>query len=127
MLGRVLASLRTALEGDEVIGEIASAVLLQSRLKAAPSGKFLLIYICNFHVLSHLLLIYICKLHWNPSAFKKMVKGGKVRDQLYDLLGLRIVIAERVQEAALEVGSSGRERAPVQREKERESLSVNRF
>ena len=26
---------------------------------------FLLIYICNFHVLSHLLLIYICKLHWN--------------------------------------------------------------
>ena len=29
------------------------------------SGKFLLIYICNFHVLSHFLLIYICKLHWN--------------------------------------------------------------
>jgi hypothetical protein len=29
------------------------------------SGKFLLIYICNFHVLIHLLLIYICKLHWN--------------------------------------------------------------
>ena len=29
------------------------------------SGKFLLIYIWNFHVLSHLLLIYICKLHWN--------------------------------------------------------------
>ena len=28
-------------------------------------GKFLLIYICNFHVLSNLLLIYICKLHWN--------------------------------------------------------------
>ena len=28
------------------------------------SGKLLLIYICNFHVLSHLLLIYICKLHW---------------------------------------------------------------
>ena len=29
------------------------------------SGNFLLIYICNFHVLSHLLMIYICKLHWN--------------------------------------------------------------
>ena len=29
------------------------------------TGKLLLIYICNFHVLSHLLLIYICKLHWN--------------------------------------------------------------
>ena len=29
------------------------------------SGKLLLIYICNFHVLNHLLLIYICKFHWN--------------------------------------------------------------
>jgi chaperonin GroEL (HSP60 family) len=27
-------------------------------------GKLLLIYICNFHFLSHLLLIFICKLHW---------------------------------------------------------------
>jgi Anaphase-promoting complex, subunit 10 (APC10) len=27
-------------------------------------GSFLLIYICNFHVLSHFLLIYIYKLHW---------------------------------------------------------------
>ena len=26
--------------------------------------NLLIIYICNFHVLSHLLLIYICKLHW---------------------------------------------------------------
>jgi hypothetical protein len=31
-------------------------------------GNFLLIYICNFHVLSHLLLIYICKLHWNLNS-----------------------------------------------------------
>jgi hypothetical protein len=30
-------------------------------------GKSLLIYICNFHVLSRLLFIYICKLHWNQS------------------------------------------------------------
>ena len=29
------------------------------------SGNFLLIYICNVHVLSDVLLIYICKLHWN--------------------------------------------------------------
>ena len=29
------------------------------------AGNSLLIYICNFHVLSNLLLIYICKLHWN--------------------------------------------------------------
>ena len=28
-------------------------------------GHTLMIRICNFHVLSHLLLIYICKLHWN--------------------------------------------------------------
>ena len=30
-----------------------------------PNGKFLMIYICNFHFLSHLLLNYIFKLHWN--------------------------------------------------------------
>ena len=35
------------------------------------SGKLLIIYICNFHVLSHLLLIYICKLHWNISENKR--------------------------------------------------------
>jgi hypothetical protein len=29
------------------------------------SGYFLLMYMCYFHVLSHLLLNYICKLHWN--------------------------------------------------------------
>ena len=29
-------------------------------------GKFLLIYICNFHIFkSHLHMNYICKLHWN--------------------------------------------------------------
>ena len=32
------------------------------------SGDFLLIYICNFYVLSHLLLIYICKLHLKTEA-----------------------------------------------------------
>ena len=31
------------------------------------AGNFLLIYICNFHVLNHFLLIYVCKLHWNPA------------------------------------------------------------
>ena len=36
------------------------------------AGKFLLIYICNFHVLSNLLLIYICKLHWNLSVCKQL-------------------------------------------------------
>jgi hypothetical protein len=34
------------------------------RASTGHEGNFLLNYICNFHVLSHLLLIYICKLHW---------------------------------------------------------------
>ena len=29
-----------------------------------PQVHFLIIYICNFHVLNHFLLMYICKLHW---------------------------------------------------------------
>jgi hypothetical protein len=33
-------------------------------ITAIDAGKLLLIYICNFHVFSHLLLIYIFKLHW---------------------------------------------------------------
>ena len=40
------------------------------------SGKLLLIYICNFHVLSHLLLIYICKLHWIKVAPLKRGKNS---------------------------------------------------
>ena len=36
-----------------------------------PGGKFLLIYICNFHVLSNLVLIYICKLHWTRISDQK--------------------------------------------------------
>ena len=34
-------------------------------LKTLDKVNSLLIYIGNYHVLSHLLLIYICKLHWN--------------------------------------------------------------
>ena len=45
------------------------------------SGKFLLIYICNFHVLSNLLLIYICKLHW------RLLEG---RAPQYDRVAKRI-------------------------------------
>ena len=36
-----------------------------SSASTVDTGKLLLVYICNFHVLSRLLLIYICKLHWN--------------------------------------------------------------
>ena len=45
------------------------------------SGKLLLIYICNFHVLSNLLLFYICKLHWNLHAtyVKNMLEEAKRR------------------------------------------------
>ena len=39
------------------------------------SGKFLMIYICNFHVLNHFLLIYICKLHWNLSTAVFLATG----------------------------------------------------
>ena len=34
-------------------------------VRSNREGKLLMIYICNFHVLSNLPLIYICKLHWN--------------------------------------------------------------
>ena len=39
-------------------------------------GKSLLIYICNFHVLSNLLLIYICKLHWNLNTMLSRGSGA---------------------------------------------------
>ena len=35
--------------------------------KIVEEGKSLLIFICNFHVLSSFLLIYICELHWKLS------------------------------------------------------------
>ena len=48
-----------------------------NRPSRRDAGKFLLIYIYNFHVLSDLLLIYICKLHWirdtNRSAHSSRV------------------------------------------------------
>jgi hypothetical protein len=52
LLGVLLAD-RESLEG------------LGPLLAELDEGKSLLIDICNFHVLSHLLLIYICKLHWD--------------------------------------------------------------
>ena len=44
----------------------------------ADLGELLLIYICNFHVLSHLLLIYICKLHWNLNTTELKNKMSQV-------------------------------------------------
>ena len=39
-----------------------------------------MIYICNFHVLSHLLLIYICKLHWRREKNEDRRGRGKKSD-----------------------------------------------
>ena len=54
------------------------------------SGKLLLIYICNFHVLSHLLLIHICKLHWNL-RYQLRTEGEKLISQ-ETLVNLRELI-----------------------------------
>ena len=59
-------------------------------------GKFLLIYICNFHVLSHLLLIYICQLHWNyigplgPLPSRERYATQAVGVRLYCRHGIRL-------------------------------------
>ena len=39
-------------------------------------GELLMIYVWNFHVVSHLLLIYICKLHWKPLASIRLLGKG---------------------------------------------------
>ena len=45
--------------------EIACLATTTNVFANVQQGNLLLIYICIFHILSHLLLIYICKLHWN--------------------------------------------------------------
>jgi hypothetical protein len=40
---------------------------------------FLLIYICNFHVLNHFLFMYICKLHWNLQGGKQPTPNDECR------------------------------------------------
>ena len=45
---------------------VASAISVwHDKVDLQLRGKLLLIYICNFRVLTHVLLIFICKLHWN--------------------------------------------------------------
>jgi hypothetical protein len=52
--------------GTEGIAKATAATLDTLMMTSLDTqGEFLLLYICNFHILSHLLLIYICKLHWN--------------------------------------------------------------
>ena len=51
------------------------------------SGESLLIYICNFHVLSHFFLIYTCKLHWNVQVTTDAVDSSyQGRELRVDLL-----------------------------------------
>ena len=52
---------------------ISETPLVESELSL--EGNSQLIYICNFHVISHLLLIYICKLHWNE-VFLTTITGS---------------------------------------------------
>ena len=62
-------SLLTSLLSSSATTTTASQLPFEIRNKARfAKGKSLLIYICNFHVLNHLLLIYICKLHWNLNS-----------------------------------------------------------
>ena len=69
VLGRIV-KLEVALNCGLLEKSIAQSmdVLVASSFPQAE-GNFLLIFICNFHVLNHFLLIYICKLHWNCSCF----------------------------------------------------------
>ena len=59
----------------EVIRSFREKCAILSRRREA--GKLLLIYICNFHFLSHLLLNYICKLHWAGSSGSKNLLRGE--------------------------------------------------
>ena len=60
--GRTLACAVRAGRCDHLVAQ--SAGLGEGPPRRVP-GNSLMIHICNFHVLNHLLLIYICKLHWN--------------------------------------------------------------
>ena len=69
------------------------------QVKEIP-GKLLLIYICNFHVLSNLQLIYICKLHWNlPVTTYEHNEAHEVSDASQVIMNIH-------REAALIVGDS---------------------
>ena len=65
------AFMNGTVEGEDVF--IPMACLIGGQV------HFLLICICNFHVISNLLLIYICKLHWNlisPGVRSAQALGG---------------------------------------------------
>ena len=59
------------------------------------SGEFLLIYICNFHVLSHLLLIYICKLHLESGGLGNLLIFFPSVYYFAALSGREIVIVDK--------------------------------
>jgi hypothetical protein len=64
---------------------IACSILISTPGSRLPYGKFLLIYVCNFHVLSHLLLIYIYKLHWKQGPLEINANNASDGHQLVNL------------------------------------------
>jgi hypothetical protein len=73
---------------------------------------FLLIHICNFHVLNHLLLINIRKLHWNQATIQST---GKSKQQA---LASRLVsLSEEVRTHKLVVLQQRRQIAVLRQEK----------
>ena len=68
------------LTNDSLVGERIESgscdrvlVKLEKMTQETSCGgeKIIYLYICNFHVLSHLLLIYVCKLHWWRCVYER--------------------------------------------------------
>jgi hypothetical protein len=84
-LPALLAKARAKVAQSSGIKDTATSVSLEDTPTGAggsrrggsgiKDGKLLMIYIYNFHVLSHLLLIYMCKLHWNLNRNQGRRKG----------------------------------------------------
>lgn len=66
ILNQFCGELESRLAQDESMQALASVVTLQSRLKTAPA------------------------------AFKKMVRGAKQRQELYDMLGMRVIVSDKL-------------------------------
>ena len=64
-VGEPMISLKIIGRDGPFMASMQAKGLSANEKLALQTGEYFLIYICNFHVLSHLLLIYICKLHWN--------------------------------------------------------------
>ena len=86
------------------------------------AGKFLLIYLCNFHVSSHLLLIYICKLHWNLRPVIEYV-----RDVYSELMSIGEGLKKPGDRDDVSSDEGGDELEDARRNWSRQPLKVNYF